>query len=136
MLEEGVGGHEAVMTDLCPEIVRGEHSDRGQHAETPGPQPDPSSENHQRGTAEFDHDGRSGPEPSWLKAEMRLLSDGCGEIDELLDPAYQEGRDQRDPRNRQQPWPRKDRPYPARVVRLRIHLRPPSRRSRAHPKSC
>src|ERR1700730_14279119 len=103
MLEKVVHGDETVMAGLRPEIVRGEHSDRCQHAETPGPQPDPSSENHQRGAAEFDHDGRSGPEPGWLKAEMRLLRDGRWEIDELLDSAYQEGRNQPNSRNRQEP---------------------------------
>src|SRR6266849_6133979 len=122
MLEEGVGFHEVVLTGLCPEIVRGEHGDRCQYAETAGPQPDPSSKNHQRGAAEFDHNGRSGPQPSWLKAEMRLFRDGRGEIDELLDPAYQEGRDQRSSRYRQEPRPGKNGRYPARSVGLRPHL--------------
>ena len=117
--KKAFSGHEAVMTGHRPEIVRGEHGDRCQHAETAGAQPHPASENHQRGAAEFDHDGRSGPEPRGLKAEMRLLGDGRREIDELLDPADQEGRDQRNPRDRQKPWPRKDRRDPARSVGLR-----------------
>src|ERR1700751_1509533 len=108
MFEESVGGNEPVLIDLRPEIVGGEHSDRRQHTEASGPQPYPSSNNHQRGAAEFDHDGRSGPEPSWLQAKMRLLSDSRGEVDKFLDPAYHEGRDQRSSRDRQGPRERKD----------------------------
>jgi len=134
MLEEGVYGHEAVTTSDRPEIVCGKHGDRGQHAETPGPQPDPASDNYQRGAAEFDDDGRSGPEPSGLEAEMRLLRGGRRKIGELLDTADQEGRDQRNPGGRQKPRPRKNDRYPA-WGSLFDRIKPPSRRSRARPKS-
>src|SRR6266481_3523744 len=135
MLEKVVHGDEAVMAGLRPEVVRRKHRNRSQHAETTGAQPNPASDDDQHGAAKFNDDGCYSPHPGGLKPEMRLLRDSAGELDKLLDPSDQESRDQRDPRDRQQPWPRKDRRYPPRVVRLRIHLKPPSRRNRARPRS-
>jgi len=110
VLEEGVQGDEAIMTRQRPEIVGGQHCNCSQHAEPTGTQPHPASEDHEYGTADLDDDGRCSPQPRGLQAEMRLLRDCTWKIDELLDPADQEGRNQGGPRDRNQPWPGK---YPS-----------------------
>src|SRR3954463_15472138 len=106
MLEEGINGHEAIVTGFGPEIVRSKHGDRSEHTKPSGSQPHPTSKNEEQGPAEFDNNGCGGPKPCRLKTAIRLLRTGAGKTEGFLVPADQERRDERNPGRRREPWPR------------------------------
>ena len=90
MFKERVQFHEPFVSSHGPEIIRAQHGDGGQHAETACAQPHEPSGYHEQRTTKFDCYRQRRPEPAGMKPEMLLFGDGRREVRQFRDAADDE----------------------------------------------
>src|SRR5215470_13424616 len=83
VLEEGIGGQEALMSLHGPERMRDERSRSSEYRECSGTQPQPPCGEQQDRSAQFHGNGQDGEQRRRMDAEVNLLGHCVREVKQL-----------------------------------------------------